>query len=169
MIVVTNSGPIMALAKLGLLELLGRLYGKVYMPAAVYDEVVLRGEAAGFSDSLQVKLAIQRKQLIVKEVESRRNEVTALPLHEGEKEVLSLAFENNADLVLLDDMLARSEAQTIGFSVKGTLGVIAKGYRMEMLNLDEVKIIFDSIVDRNDIWIAEELCRCVFKRLMNPI
>ena len=133
------------------------------------DEVVLRGEAGGFSDSLQVKLAIQRKQLIVKEVESRRNEVTALPLHEGEKEVLSLAFENNANLVLLDDMLARSEAQTLGFSVKGTLGVIAKGYRMEMLNLDEVKMIFDSIVDRNDIWIAEELCRRVFKRLMNPI
>jgi hypothetical protein len=30
MIVVTNSGPLMALAKLGLLDLLGRLYGKVY-------------------------------------------------------------------------------------------------------------------------------------------
>ena len=51
MIVVTNSGPLMALAKLGLLDLLGRLYGKVYMPGAVYDEVVLRGEEGGFSDS----------------------------------------------------------------------------------------------------------------------
>ena len=70
----------MALAKLGLLDLIGRLYGKVYMPVAVYDEVVLRGEDGGFSDSLQVKLAIQRKQFIVKEVESPRNEVTALPL-----------------------------------------------------------------------------------------
>ena len=50
MIVVTNSGPLMALAKLGLLDLLGRLYGKVYMPGAVYDEVVLRGEEGGFSD-----------------------------------------------------------------------------------------------------------------------
>ena len=44
MIVVTNSGPLMALAKLGLLDLLGRLYGKAYMPVAVYDEVVVRGE-----------------------------------------------------------------------------------------------------------------------------
>jgi predicted nucleic acid-binding protein len=50
MIVVTNSGPLMALAKLGLLDLLGRLYGKVYMPGAVYDEVVLRGKEGGFSD-----------------------------------------------------------------------------------------------------------------------
>jgi predicted nucleic acid-binding protein len=155
----------MALAKLGLLDLLGRLYGKVYMPGAVYDEVVLRGEEGGFSDSLQVKLAIQRKQLIVKEVKHPRADVAGLPLHEGEKAVLSLALENNANLVLLDDMLARSEAQTLGFSVKGTLGVIARGYRSEVLNLDEVQIIFNNIIQRNDIWIAEDLCRSVFKRL----
>jgi len=43
MIVVTNAGPLMALAKLGLLHLLGQLYGKVEMPTAVYNEVVLRG------------------------------------------------------------------------------------------------------------------------------
>ena len=163
--IVTNSGPLVALAKLGLLNLLGRLYGKVYMPVAVYDEVVVRGGEGGFSDSLQVKLAIQRKQLIVKEVKDLRADVATLPLHEGEKEVLSLALENKANLVLLDDMLARSEAQTLGFSVKGTLGVIAKGYRTEVLSLDEVRIIFDNIMQRNDIWIAEGLCRSVFERL----
>ena len=43
MIVVTNAGPLMALAKLGLLHLLGQLYGKVEMSTAVYNEVVLRG------------------------------------------------------------------------------------------------------------------------------
>jgi predicted nucleic acid-binding protein len=155
------------LAKLGLLDMLGRLYGKVYMPGAVYDEVVLRGEEGGFSDSLQVKLAIQRKQLIVKEVKHPRADVAELPLHEGEKAVLSLALENNANLVLLDDMLARSEAQTLGFSVKGTLGVIARGYRSEVLSLDEVQIIFNNIIQRNDIWIAEDLCRSVFERLKN--
>ena len=52
MIVVSNSGPLMALAKLGLLDLLGQLYGKVYMPGAVYDEVVLRVEGGGFSDNI---------------------------------------------------------------------------------------------------------------------
>jgi hypothetical protein len=42
-IVVANSGPLMALGKLGLLELLPRLYGQVRLPTAVYTEVVVRG------------------------------------------------------------------------------------------------------------------------------
>ncbi|MBC8198733.1 MAG: DUF3368 domain-containing protein [Desulfobacteraceae bacterium] len=168
MIVITNSGPLMALAKLGLLHLLGRIYGKVEMPEAVYDEVVLHGLEQGFSDSLHIRLAIQRKQLIVKKVMNSRPDIAALPLHKGEKEALNLALENKANLVLLDDMLARSEAQVLGFSVKGTLGVIVKAYNKQLLTLDEVQIIFNSIIERNDIWIAEELCRRVFERLKNP-
>lgn len=168
MIVITNSSPLMALAKLGLLHLLGRIYGKVEMPEAVYDEVVLRGLEQGFSDSLHIRLAIQRKQLIVKKVMNPRPDIAALPLHKGEKEVLNLALENKANLVLLDDMLARSEAQVLGFSVKGTLGIIVKAYNKQLLTLDEVQIIFNSIIERNDIWIAEELCHRVFERLKNP-
>ena len=167
MIVVTNAGPLMALAKLGLLHLLNRLYGNVLMPVAVYDEVVLRGMAQGFSDALQVKLAVQQKYLVVKAVKKQSADVAALPLHEGEKETLNLSLEHKADLVLLDDMLARSEAQALGFSVKGTLGVIVKGYSKEILSIDEVRIIFDSIIERNDIWIAEGLCRRVFDGLKN--
>ena len=167
MIVVTNAGPLMALAKLGLLHLLGRLYGEVLMPVAVYDEVVLRGMEQNFSDSLQVKLAVQQKHLVVKVVKKQSADIVALPLHKGEKETLSLSLEHNADLVLLDDMLARSEAQTLGFSVKGTLGVITKSYRKELLSIDEIRIILDSIIERNDIWIAEKLCRRVFDGLKN--
>lgn len=167
MIVVTNAGPLMALAKLGLLHLLGRLYGKVLIPGAVFDEVVLRGIEQGFSDSMQVKLAIQQKFLIVNEVKKQGPEIAALPLHKGEKETLSLALSHNANLVLLDDMLARSEAQVLGLTVKGTLGVIVEGYNKGILSLDEVRIIFDSIIERNDIWIADGLCRSVFDGLKN--
>lgn len=58
MIVITNSGPLIALAKLGLLYLLQRIYGQVYVAKAVYHEVVERGEKGGYSDALQIKLAV---------------------------------------------------------------------------------------------------------------
>ncbi len=37
--VITNSGPLIALAKLGFLDILGRLYEKVMMPRAVYNDI----------------------------------------------------------------------------------------------------------------------------------
>ncbi len=56
--VVTNSGPLMALGKLGHLDLLGRLYEQVAMPSAVHNEVVVKGLTRGCLDSYQVQLAI---------------------------------------------------------------------------------------------------------------
>lgn len=41
--VVTNAGPLMALAKLNLLPLLHELYHRVHFPGAVYKETVKDG------------------------------------------------------------------------------------------------------------------------------
>lgn len=40
MIVVTNAGPLIALARIGCLDLLQSLYGQVHIPPAVRNEVV---------------------------------------------------------------------------------------------------------------------------------
>ncbi len=165
--VITNSGPLIALAKLGFLDILGRLYEKVMMPRAVYEEVVSGGLAGGYADPLQIQLALQRNFLKVMEVKNPSSRVESLPLDKGEKEVLELALENQAGLLLMDDKLAREQAKILGMTVKGTLGVIITAYRQDFLSLEEVHLIFDTIIKRNDIWIAEGLCRSVLERLMN--
>jgi predicted nucleic acid-binding protein len=165
--VVTNSGPLIALAKLGLLGKLGLLYEKVAMPKAVYDEVVIKGFAKGCLDSLQVKLALHREYLFVMEVKNPNPKIKNLPLDKGEKEALNLALENEAAILLMDDMIAREHAKTFGFKVKGTLGVIVKAYREKLLSLNEVHIVFETIIKRNDIWIAKGLCQNILSRLKN--
>jgi len=163
--VVADSGPLMALGKLGLLDVLGRLYGEVAIPEAVYREVVMRGSEQGRLDSLQVELSLRRGNLFVAKIEKPVAEVENLPLHEGEKEVLTLALEKKARLVLMDDMLARNRAKSFGFKVKGTLGVIVDAYRREFLSYEEVRIVFEAIGGRSDIWIADALCRRVLESL----
>lgn len=163
--VVTNSGPLMALGKLGHLDLLNRLYEQVAMPSAVYDEVVVKGLMLGCLDSYQVQLAIQRKYLVVMELNELHPQVEHLPLHKGERETLNLALDKRSNLVLMDDMIARNQAQVLGLMVKGTLGVIVSAYRNKLLSLDEVQIVFETIIRRNDIWIATDLCRSILNRL----
>lgn len=115
--VVTNSDPLMALGKLNYLNLLAKLYKKVFMPNAVYSEVVERGFAQGCLDSLQVKMALKRNYLEVMSIKSPNSRVEDLPLQFGEKEALNLALENKASLILMDDLLAREQAQKLGLIV----------------------------------------------------
>ena len=73
MIVVTNSTPIISLAKIDKLHLLRDIFGKIYVPNAVYKEVVLKGkgrpgskeiEEAEWVESNEVYNIISKKHLL---------------------------------------------------------------------------------------------------------
>jgi predicted nucleic acid-binding protein len=84
-IVIADSGPLMALGKVGLIELLPRLYGQVRLPSAVHDEVVVQGLKRGYPDALLVQMAIQQGRLVVVEMNDSElpPDVAALPLAKG--------------------------------------------------------------------------------------
>jgi predicted nucleic acid-binding protein len=47
MIVVSNTTPLIGMAVVGRFDLLRRLFGKIYIPQAVYDEAVVAGREQG--------------------------------------------------------------------------------------------------------------------------
>jgi len=53
-----------------------------------------------------------------------------LSLDEGEAEVVALAIERRADLVLLDEREARFVARNFGLKVVGTIGVLLRAKRL---------------------------------------
>ena len=86
---VSNSGPLIALATVSKLHLLKDLFGQIYIPPAVYDEVVVYGEgkpgaretgAAEWIKTVQVedRLAVN---LLRGEVDTAANIITATPNH----------------------------------------------------------------------------------------
>jgi predicted nucleic acid-binding protein len=68
------------------------------------------------------------------------------PLGVGEKSAIQLALDVQADIVLLDDRLAREYAADLGLTVKGTLGVLVDAYRREHLSLEEVRLTIGTII-----------------------
>lgn len=76
-----------------------------------------------------------------------------------------LALRDTADLVLLDDLKAREEAQARGLAIRETLGVLVQAHQQGALQLDETHAIIETIRDRNDIWIAPGLCQRVLEQL----
>ena len=52
---VTDAGPLIALGKLGLIQLLSQLFDPILVPTSVYQEVVTRGLELGLPDAYAVK------------------------------------------------------------------------------------------------------------------
>jgi predicted nucleic acid-binding protein len=56
-------------------------------------------------------------------------------LDRGEAEVLALAQEQQADLVIMDERLGRRHARRLGFNLTGVLGILLRAKRQNQLTL----------------------------------
>lgn len=136
---VCNATPLIALARIGRLDLLRLAFQRLVIPEAVYEEVVVQGsgrpgvEEVKSADWIQVR-SVQDRQ---------RVEEVGRFLGRGETEAIILAQEISAMWVLLDDRRARLLAQQDGLNVVGTLGVLK--YLKTHGDLDLLRPLFDEL------------------------
>jgi len=120
MIVVANAGPLIALAQIGYLDLLRLLYGELYIPPAVREEVVASGQ--GRPGAVEVDAA---NWIHVVEVhDTMAVQLLRDRLDAGESEAIVLAMEMNADLLLMDEGRGRRVAEARGLKKTGTVGTL---------------------------------------------
>ena len=121
-VVIADTGPLIALARVGELDLLRRLYRRIVVPPAVHNELaidsnrpgakVLAGVfAAGWADVVEVTEA------------SVRLELDQL-LGPGEAEAIALAEQEDTRFLLIDDARGRRTARSRGVPVVGVAGVL---------------------------------------------
>lgn len=167
MIAVTNSGPMIALAKLNQLRLLSALYDTVLLPRAVYDEVVTVGLRRGYPDASIADAFLRRMKWRPAVVVDMLPELGSdVRLGRGEREALTLAKTHNA-LVLMDEDYARTIADQLGLAHSGTLGILTEAYRRGLLSADALDELLASIESRDDIWIHPELCGRVRREVLD--
>jgi predicted nucleic acid-binding protein len=118
--VVVDSSAQITLARIGRLELLHQITDVVYIPAAVFDEVVHRG--AGRPGSREVAEAgwIHRREVR----DAASVERLSVRVGRGEAEAIVLAGEVSADVLVIDDAMARRLAEAEGHRVVGLPGLV---------------------------------------------
>jgi predicted nucleic acid-binding protein len=127
--IVADSSVLIALSTLGELELLKELFGEVFIPKAVWREVVEDG--MGQTGAEEVRAA--RKWLKVKDTKQEALKMVLNTfLDEGEAEAIALALEFDA-LVLLDEKDARKFAELTGINVLGTVGILILAKRQNIV------------------------------------
>jgi uncharacterized protein len=123
--VVSNSTPLIALARISRFQLLQELFGEINIPQAVYDEVVSAGK--GRAGVIEVENAdwIHYRQVSNTDLVA----FLRISLDAGEAEAIALSKEIGADLVLLDDSDGRNTAESVGIAVTGTIGILLRYYQ----------------------------------------
>ncbi len=153
-LVVVDTTPIIALALIERLDLLHQLYGQVVAPSAVEAELLAGGPGGVGSSALCAESWFSVALL----QDPRRADLLA-DLDRGEAEVIALAQELNADLVIIDERLARRHAKRLGLRLTGTLGVLLKAKRLGLV--DAVAPLIDQLrlggIRLGDAVIAEVL------------
>lgn len=116
--IIVNTGPLIALAKMDALSVIGRLPFRFISPREVYDEL-RTGELLGF-------LKIVPEWLEMKALSSSVTPLALTSLDLGESAVIQLAMERQARWVCIDEWKARRAALSAGLGVVGALGLLAK-------------------------------------------
>jgi predicted nucleic acid-binding protein len=125
--VLSDTSPLNYLIQVDAVHCLEQLYGNILIPTAVVAELVdTRSPSAvrGFATTLPNWV----------EVVEVRGPIKYPRLQLGEREVLALAEQTSADLLLLDDLEARTTALSAGFKITGTLGVLVAAIQENILD-----------------------------------
>lgn len=129
MIVIADTTPLNYLILIDLPGLLSALFERVIIPQAVLHEL----QAQQAPDKVRDWITHPPSWLSVQQV--RQQDGTLAHLDPGEREVLTLAQELQADLLLLDERLGRQEARTRGFSIAGTLGLLDRAGPLQLIDV----------------------------------
>ena len=126
--VVVNSTPLVALWAIKRLDLLREIFGEVLIPQAVHDEF-LAAETGQRAAALATAAWIKPVALAFP---GRALDFTGLD--RGEAEVIALADERQASLVVIDERRGRRHAIRLGLPVTGTIGLLLLGKEEGLLD-----------------------------------
>jgi predicted nucleic acid-binding protein len=167
---VVNSSPLIYLGKVEKLYLLKEIFGSLKIPAAVYHEVIIKGEEKGFKDALRVKAEVNKFLFVhkpeVDTIKSIKNSLKKLGfrLSTGEIECIALCLDTKDKVFLSDDDDAKRFAKTYGIDGKGTIYILLRSYRDCFLSRKECIEIFESIVERG-FWVNAEIANLFHRTL----
>ncbi|GHV79037.1 hypothetical protein AGMMS49944_08280 [Spirochaetia bacterium] len=126
MIVVADTGSLISLAIIDKLSLLECIYGEVYIPEAVWDELMKCADEFNIP-----KIMSYREKTKKITIKNKHQQV----IDKGESEAITLYQEINADYLLIDDKIARKIAELDSVVCIGTLGVLTKAKENKLIDI----------------------------------
>ncbi len=164
--IISNTSPIVILAKLRRLNLLKEIYGTVLLSPSVKVESIDKGRDLGAKDVREIEKGIEEEWIkLVKfnarEARDARKLVSEFRIGNGEAEALVFA-RNKGIIVILDDKEARAIAKGWGLDYTSTVLVLFEGFVKGLTSYDE--LVEDLNKAARVMWISTDVITELIKR-----
>lgn len=150
---IADSGPLISLARITQLELLPRLFSRVYLPPAVWNEVSVRGQGHPGADEVS-----KATWLTIRAPDPQLVKPLGILVDAGEAEAIALAQTTPDCIILLDDSRARKIAERLGIKQLGTIGLLLRAKRLGLVA--KIRPHINALIE-NGIYIRQELIDAV--------
>jgi predicted nucleic acid-binding protein len=129
LILVSDASPIISLSAIARLGLIEQMYGPVFIPEAVYQEILNGSPGQPGIEELRSATWLMARPV--------RNELLSRALEgeldPGEAAAIALAVEMGEDLLLIDERRGRQAAMRLGLNVLGTLGLLLEAKKRGLI------------------------------------
>ena len=142
--VVSNTTPILSFIKLNRLDILKKIYEKILIPEAVFNEI-REGKSKYYTDISKeswIEILKVENRKILSQLEKK--------LDKGEAEAIALSLELSADLLLIDEKLGRKIAEEKGIKITGTIGILIKAKKQGIIK--EVKPFIYELIEKGNYY-----------------
>ena len=162
MIVVSDTTPLIALMKAARLELLEKLFGRILIPKAVYQELTSNETFKDEAETIKICPFLD----VVSVADSKTVDVLrrATGLDLGESEAIVYAESSAANILLMDERKGRLIASSMGLPVMGSIGVLREAHAAGLIDTDEFRSAIEQMQDAG-IRLSERLIQSIMDEL----
>jgi predicted nucleic acid-binding protein len=159
---VADAGPLIHLTEIGCLYLLA-IFDALHVPDAVWRETVGSGRVP--EDALLGLGTIQRHTLPRTKLMrfTRANGLEAI--HDGERESLCVCQQIGVSVLLTDDLAVREASKRLRLTPVGSLGIVARAYRMGRLSLAEAERKMEALYDVSTLYVTRTIVHLAIEEL----
>lgn len=155
---VSNTGPILHLHEIELIKSLNIFEG-VYLPEEVNNELIKN----------KIYITKIKKIKVVKLEKSSKDKAKLFSeqysLDLGEAESISLCFQNNVNLFLTDDLDARTVARNYNLEVHGTIGVILRAFKEDVIDKQEAVNKILELYTKSSLFITKDIVSYILSEI----
>jgi predicted nucleic acid-binding protein len=162
---VADSGPLIHLTETGCLQILS-IFGKLHVPAAVWAETVECGRTPG-EDFFKLS-NVERHDVSQSDVIRFIDRNNLKELHSGEQQCLYLCKQINIPLLLTDDLAVREKAKYLKLIPVGSLGIVAKAYRLGFISKAEAERYITALYDVSSLFVTRCIVEMAIEQINKP-